>query len=518
MSHNVNVSFVKDVTESSMKPYDQRKVAERKLAAQAPQHLDSIASLLNNGDVPVRRLLIEILAHMTPSQRVYELLLHALFNDADVKVRRRAAAALGSTGDKTLQEHLVRAFEQEEHRFVQASIILALGALGFKWTPAWVERVGDRGPIAEAFRKASARSEAAAGGPQNTTGEYGVTRPAVAFMLECYPGVEKFVKTELDMRGMKGVCVPESGWLYINLTEATAGELNTLGELRTIISTYAIAAEKPVTDVSSLEDYLIDTCKEIRLKVNTKWNKLGFRLELPRMSSRAQYRKSVVSLARRITTETGLGNNPSNYSLDIRLARISDVLYVLWRDVRWHDPRRSEQRAVLPASIHPTVAAALCIAGKVDFRDVFCDPCCGAGTVIAERLGYGPAKKVFGFDISPEALSLSKQNLSRFGMSVTLRKADMRRLPLDDNSVDVVVANLPFGIRVGDRSQNRSLYKDFLNESQRVLSPKGRLVAYTHDASAFELACRESGWQDMKRLASVQAGGLTVMVYKGLRP
>lgn len=510
-------SFVNVIAEVSKKPFKERKAVERHLSAQAINHLDSIANLLKVDDVPVRRLIVEILAHMKPSQQVYDLLKQALFNDSDVKVRRRAAAALGSAGDKTLQEHLVRAFNQEEHRFVQASIILALGALGFEWTPGWEEKVGSQGPVAEAFRKASARSEAMAGNMQRETGEHKVMRPAGAFMLECYPGVEQFVKTELSMRGIKGAGAAESGWVYINPAEATEEKLKSLGDIRTVLATYAVAAERPLAMVASLDDYLVDTCKEIKLKANPKSNKLSFRLELPRMDSRAQYRKTVVRLARRITAETGLSNNPSGYLLDIRLAQINDSVYVLWRDDRWHDPRHSEQRSVLPASIHPTVAAALCIAGKIDSNDVFCDPCCGAGTIIAERLSYGPAKKVLGFDISNEAIQLSKQNLSRLGQKVDLRTADMRNLPMESNSVDIIVANLPFGIRVGDRTKNRSLYRDFLKESYRILASGGRLVAYTHDATAFELSCRDSGWQGVQRIASVQAGGLTVKVYKGFR-
>jgi tRNA G10 N-methylase Trm11 len=235
------------------------------------------------------------------------------------------------------------------------------------------------------------------------------------------------------------------------------------------------------------------------------------------MDSRAQYRKATVRLARLIAAETGWSNNPSNYSLDIRVARINSSEYVLWRDVRWIEPRRSEPRAVLPASIHPTVAAALCMAGGIVSADVFCDPCCGAGTIIAERLGYGPAKEVFGFDISKEAVRLSQQNLSRFSSAVKIRMADMRSLPLENNSVTIIVANLPFGIRVGDRGQNRNLYRDFLKEAYRVLTPKGRLIAYTHDASAFESGCRDAGWQGVQRVASVHAGGLTVLVYRAVR-
>lgn len=518
MDNEKEMGFINNaIIEASKKSYEERKIAERKLAVQATEHLDVVASLLKSAEVPVRRLLVEILARMKPSPQAQNLLLQALFNDPDVKSRRRAAAALGSTGNKAVQAHLVSAFEQEEHRFVQASIILALGALGFEWTPSWSERIGRQGPVAEAYRKASARSEVPAGHAQRETGEYEVTRPAEAFMLECYPGIEQFVQTELGIHGVNGACWAESGWIYIDIIEAAEEKLKTLGEIRTVISTYAVAAEVPV-GVTSLGDYLVDAYRKIKHTVDPQRGTLGFRLELPRMDSRAQYRKTIVKLARRITAETGWSNNPSHYTLDIRVVQINNLTYILWRDTRWRNPRHTEQRAVLPASIHPTVAASLCIAGNINFSDVFCDPCCGAGTIIAERLGFGPAKRVFGFDLSKEAISLSKQNLSRFSHIVDLRKADMRNLPLESKSLDIIIANLPFGIRTGDRSQNRSLYRDFLKESQRVLTSGGRVVAYTQDASAFELGCRDSGWQGVQRIASVRAGGLTVQVYKGVLP
>jgi hypothetical protein len=49
-----------------------------------------------------------------------------------------------------------------------------------------------------------------------------------------------------------------------------------------------------------------------------------------------------------------------------------------------------------------------------------------------------------------------------------------------------------------------------------VLARGGRLVAYTHDRQAFRKASAKTGWKDMAEEASIQAGGLSISVYKGV--
>jgi 23S rRNA G2445 N2-methylase RlmL len=515
MVNNEKTDFKSAVLEAVNKPYDQRKIAERQLADKADRHFDKIKEMLKTDDAHVRRSIVEILRYIKPSPEVYDFLLQILFQDTDIKTRRRAAAAIGETGDKEMQKHLVKAFEQEEHRFVQASIILALGALGFEWTPDWAERVGQQGPIAEAFRKASAKSEALINATdKQQTVLSTVDRPTAVYLLEYYPGIESFVMNELEFLGLKGARQLTPGWIEIGLSNAGSKTLKILGEIRTILATYALIAEKEGKTFLS-DEYIIDACKKIEAPRNELAKEINFRLELPRMESRSQYRKSVVRISRRIAEECGFKNNPSSYIVDIRIVQINNTTRILWRDVRWLQPGFREHRFVLPASIHPTVAASLCLAGGIDSSDVFCDPCCGAGTIIAERLGFESAKKVFGFDISNQAIKLSEQNLARFGNLVELQTADMQNLPLKNNSLNIIIANLPFGIRVGDRSMNRKLYSGFIKEAQRVLASGGRLVAYTQDKNAFEKAYNDADWKKMEQLAKVQAGGLTIYIYKG---
>ena len=65
------------------------------------------------------------------------------------------------------------------------------------------------------------------------------------------------------------------------------------------------------------------------------------------------------------------------------------------------------------------------------------------------------------------------------------RRGDARRLPLRDDSVDRVVANLPFGKRVGSHQRNKILYPEVLRDIARVLTPRGRAVMLTEDKRLF---------------------------------
>ena len=504
------------VMEVSNRPFNERKLAERKLAGEASRHLDALSSLLETAGVPARRSIIEILGHMKPGPRIKELLLKSLRTDPDIKARRRAAAMIANTEDKALREELLTALGKEEHRYVQASIILALGALQYQWPPDSEQRFGTQGPVAEAFRKAKAKSEAEMYRAAGVSDE--VSRPPALYMLAAYSGLENFVETELRMRGVTHASAIEPGWLQLNLSKASLETAERLGEIRTILATYVVGDRKPIASQGKPGDFLVNALKGHEGFDLKKRAGLTFRLELPQMSSRSQYRKAVVNIARQLADECGLRNNPSDYVLDLRVEYIKGQAYALWRDTRWGTPRAQENRLVLPASIHPSVAAALCIAGEINPDDVFCDPCCGAGTILAERLALGPVRSALGFDISPAAIGLSEKNLSNFGNRVKLEAADMTRLPVESNSINVTVANLPFGIRVGHRANNRKLYRDFLKEARRILAPGGRLIAYTSDTAAYEQAAGDLKWKSIQLFGSIQAGGLTVTIYKGVQP
>jgi len=149
------------------------------------------------------------------------------------------------------------------------------------------------------------------------------------------------------------------------------------------------------------------------------------------------------------------------------------------------------RRHFAPAALRPPVAHALVWLAGVSAGDVFLDPFCGSGTIVAERAAYA-ARRLLGSDISDAALAAARQNLS-LQPNVQLVRADARRLPFAAGSVDAVATNLPFGRQVLARSEIGRLYAAFARQLARVLAPAGRAIVLTDQIEALSAAVEETG-------------------------
>jgi 23S rRNA G2445 N2-methylase RlmL len=137
--------------------------------------------------------------------------------------------------------------------------------------------------------------------------------------------------------------------------------------------------------------------------------------------------------------------------------------------------QRRYKRAHLPASLKPTVAAALVALSEPRPDDVFLDPMCGAGTVLRERADAGRAL-VLGGDIDAAALEAAITNAGR---SARLACWDAANLPLRDRSVDAIICNPPYGRQHEAARGLERLYARATREMARVLRPDGRCVLLT---------------------------------------
>ncbi len=161
-----------------------------------------------------------------------------------------------------------------------------------------------------------------------------------------------------------------------------------------------------------------------------------------------------------------------------------------------HRTYKGEHR---PASLRPTVAAAMVrLAGAAPGQLVL-DPMCGAGTILAEQLERGrrmrpEAPRVLGGDIDPAALRAAAANLRRLGPA-DLARWDAGRLPLPDASADRVVSNPPFGKQLSTPEEVGPLYRRVLPEYDRVLRPGGRAVLLVGEPDALREAVRPAGWK-----------------------
>lgn len=144
------------------------------------------------------------------------------------------------------------------------------------------------------------------------------------------------------------------------------------------------------------------------------------------------------------------------------------------------DPRLAYRKDDVDAASHPPLAAAMVRLAGRQSDEVVWDPFCGSGLELAESLLAGGVKKVFGTDVSSEAVQITQMNLASVqgGKELNLRCGDFRdweRAGIVPHGVSLMVTNPPMGRRI--RVPNlRGLFVDLFDVAAAVLRPGGRLV------------------------------------------
>jgi SAM-dependent methyltransferase len=93
----------------------------------------------------------------------------------------------------------------------------------------------------------------------------------------------------------------------------------------------------------------------------------------------------------------------------------------------------------------------------------------GGIDVLLSARRVGPEGKAYGLDMTDEMLALARENQRQAGVAnVEFLKGEIERIPLPDNSVDVVISNCVINLS-SDKDQ-------VLREAFRVLRPGGRFA------------------------------------------
>src|SRR5262245_52966785 len=151
-----------------------------------------------------------------------------------------------------------------------------------------------------------------------------------------------------------------------------------------------------------------------------------------------------------------------------------------------------------PASLRPTVAAAMARLAGLGPGMVAVDPMCGAGTVMAELLAaaerFRGGLTVWGGDLDFQAVRAAAVNLRKLG-AASLLCWDARRLPLPGGVADRVVSNPPFGKQLASPEEVGPLYRATVREYDRILRPAGRVVLLVSEHEALREGAQEVGWR-----------------------
>jgi tRNA (guanine6-N2)-methyltransferase len=176
-----------------------------------------------------------------------------------------------------------------------------------------------------------------------------------------------------------------------------------------------------------------------------------------------------------------------------------------------------------PASLRPTMAAAMVRLAELKPTHAVLDPMCGAGTILAETWLFARQHDaphtpwnltLQGGDIDPHHLRAAKANLNAL-VDLPLRTWDARRLPLEDASIDRIICNLPFGKQLSSPEEIGPLYRSVAQELDRVLRPKGKAVLLVAEAAALKEALRQTAWKQ-ERFVPVRILGqrAAILVYR----
>jgi tRNA (guanine6-N2)-methyltransferase len=147
-----------------------------------------------------------------------------------------------------------------------------------------------------------------------------------------------------------------------------------------------------------------------------------------------------------------------------------------------HD--RQYKQAHISGSLKPPVAAAMLRLIEVGPGQRLLDPCCGAGTILAEAGSLGAVS--IGGDKDAAALAAAKINAKSAGVSAMIHQWDAGALPIPNGAIDCIASNLPWDRQVIINHGLPRLYRSLCGELQRVLAPNGRIALITNSPQWIE--------------------------------
>lgn len=296
--------------------------------------------------------------------------------------------------------------------------------------------------------------------------------------------------------------------------------------LRTVEDVFLLALSSEIASRSrsALQEVMraieTDPLFEQAIQVFRKQRRLGPRATyrvVTRMEGQYQYRRLDVEqavlrgLARRLGNVWQLVEEDAALEIWVNVlgGRLLCGLRLSDRTMR----HRDYQVAHLPASLRPSVAAAMVFLTEPKDHDTFLDPMCGSGTILAERILAGKYQQVLGGDIVERHVEIARQNLDGLGTNWRVSRWDARKLPLASASVDAVATNPPFGKQIGSRQDIAQLYPAVLAELMRVLKPGGRAVILSSQYELLKDVVRQQRGLEIVRGYSVAVLGEWGRIY-----
>lgn len=210
-----------------------------------------------------------------------------------------------------------------------------------------------------------------------------------------------------------------------------------------------------------------------------------------------------------LESEYGWVNSPTAWDLNVEPAPDGLVAQVggLFLTARFGRLHRA------PASTNPVIGAVIVRLAKISTGQTVLDPFCGAGTLLVLAAEMARPGRLVGGDLSRHWARTARDNLGLRRHEGVVLHADAQRLPFGAGEADRIVANLPFGKRVGSHRVNIDMYPAAMREISRVLADDGRAVLLTEDKRLFREVVQRTPRLRVIKEVVLERGGAHPSVY-----
>ncbi len=407
-----------------------------------------------------------------------------LLQDPSEKVRRYAMTALPKLGAGPSEEgallSLLRTTRVErEKKFLGQ----ALDKIGGTATLNVV--AGVRGPFAQTEQKVKAsvarRERPSAIRMDSLFSEFKRLR----IHLRCRNGLEEIardeVKEDTAKHGKFRIVEVRRGLVAITpVAPFSLADIYTLRCFATVgFFLGHVRSSNPTESIDALASVITSPMSQSVLAAFTQGS-IRYRLEFV---SKGHQRGAVRLLANRAYAMCpDILNDPRSAPWSMDLLPTGHGISVELRPKLTPDPRFTYRQEDIRAASHPPLAASMArLAGRVNHEIVW-DPFCGSGLELIERALLGGVQSIYGTDLSPDAIAVSRANFAAAqvrGVQVKFTCCDFRDYAkvegLGPQSVTLLITNPPMGRRI--RVPNlRGLFGDLFAVAAAVLKPGGRLV------------------------------------------
>ena len=406
--------------------------------------------------------------------------LRKLLQDPEEKIRRYAIAALpkigaGAGGEEELLALLRSGTNEREAKFLGQTLDKIGGA-------ATLEVLGATGALGLHTEQKVRASVARTQSPSAILMDREIADfRGLRIHLRGRAGLEAIVREEVEAQGKFSVLDVQPGLVAITVQAPfTLGDIFALRCFGTV--GFVLGNVKSTDDTASTDALasLIASPLSQRLLSTLTQGAIRYRLDFVAKGHQRAAVREIANRAYALCPQLLNDAREAPWAIDIHPGANGDSVEL--RPRLSPDPRHAYRLDDVPAASHPPLAACMArLAGPQENESVW-DPFCGSGLELIERTRLGGVRRVFGSDLSAEAVAIATRNFAASqpgAVAGRFTRCDFRDFPdlqeLPAGSVTLIISNPPLGRRVPIRDL-RGLFEDLFAVAANLLAPGGRLV------------------------------------------